>query len=70
MAEVIQLSIPPKQDVRRHRAIEYTLTYIPATKHWRWSFSITTRTEFAGTEGSYQQACLVARTHIDLATGQ
>lgn len=69
MGIVHTLTIPPKQETHRHRAIEYTLTYIPATKQWLWEFYVVTRTRYHGESESYLLAGRAAKQHINYLHG-
>ena len=70
MGSVVNLVIPPKQDRFRHRTIEYTLTYDPEFKMWRWEFVIVSRMNIGGVSDDYESAKRAAKVHIDLAQGE
>jgi hypothetical protein len=63
------ISIRPKEQVLRHRSIQYTIQFTPSTRKWRWSFDLVTSTTFAGSQDTLNEAIHAARLHIDLATG-
>lgn len=69
MGNIVAFAIPPKQDQLRHRRVVYTLTFIPATRQWEWSFHVTMVTRYAGTESCYIEAMRAAKLHIDLCEG-
>lgn len=63
------IAIPPKTDSHRHRRVDYTLTYLPPTKQWQWSFILRTETRIDGIQDTYDAAMRDARSHIDMSQG-
>lgn len=66
MGQVVAFEIPPKRDEHSYKRIRYVITYVPATKEWEWSFVITSRMWYKGTEADYITAVKSAKQHIDL----
>lgn len=69
MGVVIDFRIPPRKDHLRYKRYDYTITFIPDTKQWEWSFLIQPGLRLTNTAKSYADAMQAARTHIDLAIG-
>lgn len=65
----VVISIPPKSDSHRHRRVDYTLTYLPPTKQWMWSFVLRVETELSGIHDTYAGAMTDAKSHIDMTQG-
>ncbi len=59
----------PKQDLHRHRRIEYTVTFVPETREWEWSFSVVTTTTLSHRHDTYDEAMATARAMIDSMDG-
>jgi hypothetical protein len=63
------IAIPPKSDTHRHRRVDYTLTYLPPTKQWKWSFVLRVELPMDGIRDTYADAMQDARDHIDRSQG-
>lgn len=57
--------IHPKKDTLRHRRIEYTITFRPATRDWEWMFSVHSVVTYRGMEPTYDGAVATARLMIE-----
>ena len=57
--------ITPKTLKRSYRSHEYVVTYIPKTKKWKWSVTITTKMMFAEEADTQVKAYRAAERFID-----
>lgn len=63
MGEVAQ--IRPKKAQRRYKNHAYSVTYIPATKEWKWEVTYVQTTYFSDVAKSLNAAFKQAEKHID-----
>lgn len=56
MGTVVQLHIPPKTETFTHKRVPITLSYIPSTREWSYSFSYTQTLTFSGVCASLAEA--------------
>lgn len=59
------ISIKPKTANRRYKNHSYTVTYIPATKEWKWEVTYVQTTRFSDVAKTMQAAFKQAEKHID-----
>ncbi len=59
------VQIKPKTANRRYKNHSYTVTYIPATKEWKWEVTYVTTTYFSDKAKTMIAAFKAAEKHID-----
>ncbi len=57
--------ITPKQMNRHYKRQKYTVTYVPATKSWKWEVTITTQLRFSEVAETQIKAFRAAEKFID-----
>ena len=65
MDNVHRLDVKPKKNVHKYRRYDITVSYIPKTKEFKWSFKEETTIAFEGLEPTAGMALSVAKNRVD-----
>lgn len=65
MDNIHRLDVKPKKNVHKYRRYDITVTYIPKTKEFKWSFKEQTVIAFEGQEPTAGIALSVAKNRVD-----
>lgn len=66
VSNVVPMNIKPKTMNRTYKKQHYTVTFIPATKKWKWEVTITTKMVFSEVADTQIKAFRAAEKFIDL----
>lgn len=64
-SNVIPMPVKPKQLNRQYRSHAYTITYIPKTKKWKWTVTVTTKMVYSEEADTQVKAIRAAEKFID-----
>ena len=65
MSNVVKLEVKPKSIKLNHKQTKFTVTYIPATKQWRWDVELVHVTRFGDVADTQIKAINAAKRHIE-----
>lgn len=65
MGEVVRLEVKPKTFQRTYKKHKITVTFIPATKKWRWKVTVVTTTHYDDYADTSMKAVRAAEKFID-----
>ncbi len=69
MDNIHRLDVKPKLTRHKYKRYDITVTFIPADKEWRWSFSVVKSMSFGGREPSSDAALCAAKAQVDYIEG-
>lgn len=69
MSNVHRLDVKPKLTRHKYKRHDITVTFIPADKEWKWSFTETKTMTFGGREASSDAALRAAKVQVDYIEG-
>lgn len=62
---VVNFPIKPKQLNRKYKSHDFTVTFIPKTKKWKWTVTVTTRMVYSEEADTQVKAIRAAEKFID-----